>query len=73
VKRFLKKNRRKIKPVMFPARSPELNPLEECWNIGREYLLGSTVPDSFEKLRREVSEYYRTKKFHLNIINCICP
>jgi transposase len=73
VKRFLKKNRRRIKPVMFPACSPELNPVEECWNIGKNTLLGSTVPDSFEKLRREVSEYYRTKKFHLNIINYICP
>lgn len=73
VKRFLKRNRRRIKPVMFPACSPELNPVEECWNIGKEDILGSTVPESFDKMRKGVSEYYRTKKFHLNIINYICP
>lgn len=73
VKRFLKNNRRKIKPVMFPTCSPELNPVEECWNIGKGYLLGSTVPASFDRMRKGISEYYRTKKFHLNIINYICP
>ena len=73
VERFLKKNRRRIRPVMFPSCSPELNPVEECWNIGKEHLLGSTVPVSFDKMRKGVSEYYRTKKFHLNIINYIYP
>jgi transposase len=73
VERFLKKNRRKIRPVMFPACSPELNPVEECWNIGKEDNLGSTVPESFDKMRKGISEYYRTKKFHLNIVRYLCP
>ena len=72
LKRLLKKNRR-IKPVIFPACSPELNPVEECWNIRKEHLLGSTVSESFEKLKKGVSEYYGTNTFHLKIINYICP
>ncbi len=48
---------RRIIPVMFPACSPELNPVEECWNIGKEYLLGPTTPESFSKMKTGVSEY----------------
>ena len=73
VQKFLKKNRRWIKPVAFPACSPELNPVEECWNIGKSDLLGSTIPGTFKKMKEEVSEYYRTRRFNLEIINYICP
>ena len=59
--------------MIFPACSPELNPVKEWWNIRKEHLLGSTVSKSFEKLKKGVSEYYRTNKFHLKIINYICP
>ena len=59
--------------MIFPACSPELNPVEECWNIRKEHLLGSTVSESFEKLKKGVSEYYGTNTFHLKIINYICP
>lgn len=73
VEKYLRKHRRSIKPVRFPTCSPELNPAEECWNQGKEDLLGSTVPTSFREMKREVSEYYRTRRFNLNIINYICP
>lgn len=73
VERFLERNRRSIKPVRFPACSPEINPAEEFWNQGKYDILGSDVPESFNKMRRKVSEYYRTKRFKLNIINYICP
>lgn len=59
VERFLKKNRRKIKPVMFPTFSPELNPADERWDLEKEGLLGSTVQENFDKMKKGVSEISR--------------
>jgi transposase len=73
VERFLKKNRKTIMPVRFPRCSPELNPAEECWNQAKDNQLGSTVPESFGNIRKMVSNYFRKKRFNLNIINYLCP
>ncbi len=67
------KNRRCIKSVRSPKYSSDLNPAEVSFNRGKDDILGSMVPDSFKKLGREASEYYRTKSFKLNIVNYICP
>jgi transposase len=73
VERYLKKNRKRIIPVKFPPCSPELNPVEECWNLGNSNILGSSVPATFEGLKKRVSEYYRTRRIRLNIVNYIYP
>ncbi len=73
VEKFLKKNRKKIIPIRFPRCSPELNPSEEYWNQAKRGLLDSSVPESFGKMRKVVSNYFRKKKFNLNIVNCLCP
>ena len=73
VKKFLEKNRKTITPVRFPRCSPELNPAEECWNQVKRDLLGSTVPESFGRMRKSVANYFRRKKFNLNIVNYLCP
>ncbi|MEM3193216.1 MAG: transposase [Candidatus Parvarchaeota archaeon] len=73
VENYLKMNKRKIIPVRFPVCSPELNPVEECWNQGKNAILGSSVPATFDGMKRRVSEYYRTRRFKINIINYLCP
>ena len=73
VKKFLEKNEKAITPVRFPRCSPELNPAEECWNQAKRDLLGSTVPESFGRMKKSVSNYFRRKKFNLNIANYLCP
>jgi transposase len=72
VEDFLEKNRDCIVPVYFPKRSPEFNPLEECWKQGKNSILGNRVPASFEQLKREISKYYRTKRFKLDITKYLC-
>jgi hypothetical protein len=72
VKEFFEKNRDFIIPVFFPRGSPELNPVEECWRQGKGCILGSAYPPSFEELKKRISCYYRTKRFHLTIINYLC-
>ena len=37
VGKYLNKNIKRIITVKFPARSPELNPVKECWNQGKRY------------------------------------
>lgn len=73
VERYLRRHKRTIIPVRFPTCSPELNPAEECWDQGKDDILGSTVPETFKKMRGKVSKYYRTKRFKLNIVNYLCP
>ena len=73
VGKYLNKNIKRIIPVKFPACSPELNPVEECWNRGKNDILGSSVPATFNGMRRKVSEYYRTRRFKLNTVNYLCP
>ena len=72
VKKFFEKNKDSILPVLFPKCSPEFNAVEECWRQGKDCIVGSTYPPSFEELKRRISRYYRTKRFHLDIINYLC-
>lgn len=73
VEKYLRKNRRRIESVMFPKCSPELNPAEHAWDMGKDEILGSTVPNTFGEMRRSVSEYYRTKRFKIDVNNYLCP
>lgn len=72
VKKFFERKKDSIRPVLFPKCSPEFNAVEECWRQGKDCILGSTYPPSFEELKRRISGYYRTKRFKLDVINYLC-
>jgi transposase len=72
VKRFLRKHRDVIKVRWFPSGFPEANPMEECWNQGKDDVLGSKFYDSFEKFEKAVVQYYRTKRFKLDLYKYLC-
>ena len=72
VKKFLAKHKHCIKVRWFPSGFPEANPMEECWNQGKEDVLGSTFYESFERFEKAVKEYYRTKRFKLNVYKYLC-
>jgi transposase len=72
VKRFLRKHKESIKVRWFPSGFPEANPMEECWNQGKDSVLGSTFHDSFLDFKREVAKYYRTKRFKLDLYKYLC-
>ena len=72
VKCFLRKHRKSIKVRWFPSGFPEANPVEECWNQGKEDVLGSTFYDSYVEFKREITKYYRTKRFNLDLYNYLC-
>ncbi|MDY6965603.1 MAG: transposase, partial [Halobacteriota archaeon] len=69
---FFEENRDCIIPIRFPKCSPEFSPLEECWRQGRNDIIGPIVPHTFDELKRNISKYYRTKRFKLDMIKYLC-
>lgn len=61
-----------IIPMRLPKCSPEFNAVEECWRQGKMQILGSIFPPTFDGLKRQVAEFYRTKKFNLDVIKYLC-
>ena len=51
----------------LPKGSPELSAVEECWKQGKDDLLVSKYYPSFTNLKAAITDYYRTKRFNLNI------
>jgi len=72
VKRFLRKNKDCIKVRWFPTGFPEANPMEECWNQGKDDVLGSKFYDSFWDFKKSIAKYYRTKRFKLDLYKYLC-
>ena len=72
VKKFLRKRKHCIKIRWFPSGFPEANPMEECWNQGKEDVLGSKFFDSFGEFKEIVIRYYRTKRFKLDLYKYLC-
>jgi len=69
VKEYLEENKDTLIPVYLPAASPEFMILEEMWNIAKHDLLILQYYSSFGDFRQKISNYFRTKRFGLNMRN----
>jgi transposase len=72
VRKFIRKNKHRLKIRWFPPGFPESNPMEECWNQGKDEILGSKFYDSFTDFKTTVTNYYRTKRFKLDLYKYLC-
>jgi len=70
--RWLKANRKAVKVKWFPTARPELNPVEECWNILKDELVANRLYPTFEEMKQVIGKKIRTKKFKLDLINYLC-
>lgn len=52
----------------FPKGSPQFNAVEEVWKQGKYNLLVSQYQPSLSNLKNNISKYYRTQRFHLDIL-----
>jgi transposase len=52
----------------LPKGSPELSAVEQCWRQGKDDLLVSKYYPRFASLKDAITNYYRTKRFNLNIL-----
>jgi transposase len=69
VRKHLEENKNVIRVEYLPKGSPEFNAVEECWREGKDDLLVSRYYPKFQNLKKTIAEYYRTKRFRLNITN----
>jgi len=51
----------------LPKGSPEFSAVEECWKQGKDDLLVSKYYPSFTNLKAAITDYYRRKRFKLDI------
>lgn len=69
VRQYFEQHKNDLVPVWLPTASPEFMVLEECWNVSKNELLVLEYYHSFTNFRKKISEYFRTKRFNLNMRN----
>lgn len=69
VRKYFEEHKDTLLPVYLPTASPEFMVLEECWNISKGNLLVLTYSRSFMEFRIRLGQYFRTKRFNLNMRN----
>jgi transposase len=67
VRKYFEEHRDSLIPVFLPTASPEFMLLEGCWNISKNDLLVLTYYKSFTDFKRRIGQYFRTKRFNLNM------
>jgi transposase len=69
VRAYLERNNDDVMTVEYylPKGSPEFTAVEECWKQVKDDLLVSIYYPSFTNLKEAITDYYRTKRFKLNI------
>lgn len=72
VKKFFSEHKSSIRVRWFPSGFPEANPVEACWNQGKDSVMGSTFYDTFEDFKKATIKYYRTKRFKLDLSEYLC-
>ena len=68
VREHIEQNKDVLKVIYFPKGSSEFNAVEECWRQGKYNLLVSKYYPKFEDFRNVIANYYRTRRFKLNIV-----
>ena len=68
VKAYLEKNNDVMTVKYLPRGSSEFSAVEECWRQGKDTLLVSKYYPRFTNLKAAITNYYRTKRFNLNIV-----
>jgi hypothetical protein len=66
VEEYLQQNIETIKVEYFPVGSAFLNAVEECWRRGKCNIL-SNYYSSFSQVKQAISNYYRKRRFNLDI------
>ena len=67
IRKYLEENKDVIRVEYLPKGSPDYNAVEECWRQGKDDLLVSKYYPKFPNLKCAIVNYYRTKRFKLEI------
>jgi len=69
VKGYFERHKESLIPFWLPTASPEFMALEGCWDMSKEDLLVLSHYSSFDQFMERIGEYFRTKRFNLNMRN----
>ena len=69
VLKYFEENKDALIPVYLPTASPEFMVMEEIWNIAKRDLLVLKYYQSFTDFKNKISNYFRTKRFNLDMRN----
>ena len=69
VLKYFEENKDTLIPLYLPTASPEFMMMEEIWNIAKQDLLVLQYHSSFADLKNRITQYFRTKRFNLNMKN----
>ena len=67
VRKHLEENKDVIRVEYLPKGSSDYNAVEECWRQGKDDLLVSKYYPRFCNLKSAITNYYRTRRFKLDI------
>jgi transposase len=67
VLQYFDKHKKDLVPVYLPTASPEFMVLEEIWHIAKNDLLVVQYHSSFIDFKNKLSQYFRTKRFNLDM------
>ena len=67
VRDYLAKHHRTVAIRRLPVASPHLNATDEYWHQSKREILASEYYDSFDALRKRITEYFRTVRFNLDL------
>jgi transposase len=68
VRNHLEENKDVIRVEYLPKGSSDYNAVEECWRQGKDDLLVAKYYPKFFNLKNAIANYYRTRRFKLDII-----
>ena len=69
VREYIIENRATLRVRWIPVGSPAFNVMEECWRQMDDDMLALRFYSSLGRLRMEMGEYLRTKRFRLDMAN----
>ena len=69
VQKYFEDNKDTLIPVYLPTASPEFLIMEEVWNIAKRDLFVLNYYSSFTDLKNKIYQYFRTKRFDLDMKN----
>ena len=69
VRKYFEENKDTLIPIYLPTASPEFMVMEEVWNIQTRSICSIQYYQSFADLKNNISSYFRTKRFNLDMRN----
>ncbi len=73
IKKLFEEYATQISVEYIPPYSPELNPIETCWNVTKNSVTKSQYFESLDKMQEALENFWSEHIFMQNFIGYLCP